>query len=413
MKLAPIIYQAAQPHRLGRLATVLLFAIAAAGLPGCDENDPTGTDLTTSTEGAQAGAVAGAVAADAIATSPATAAANTGTLPLPLFQSVTSSEPAFFINQSGAGGSGIFKINQTANSSAALYGETNGPGRAVHGVATGDGFAAVFTNINSSNSRSAAYVRNLGNGNGGDFELSKSTNLNDAVVAKTYGPGNGVHGVGAGPVSRAGWFENTHSLNSNSALAVRTMGSGTAGVFLAPNGGRGMFINSKSNQYTLEADNSGSGFAAKFYGSGSGKGVYIQTAPGMAGLQVVGGSKNAVVHTPAGAKALYTEESTEVWFTDYGFGRLANGRTRVLLDPSFAQTINPDESYHVFLQARGRAELYVGETTPLGFEVVLKDGDPNAEFSYRIVAKRLGFEQKRLEPAPWADRLPGPDGPNR
>ena len=140
--------------------------------------------------------------------------------------------------------------------------------------------------------------------------------------------------------------------------------------------------------------------------------MLIETKGG-AGLQVVGGSKNAVVRTPSGAKALYTEESTEVWFTDYGFGRLANGRVRVLLDPSFAQTINPDEPYHVFLQARGRAELYVGESTPLGFEVVLKDGDPNAEFSYRIVAKRLGFEQKRLEPAPWLDRLDGPGGPSR
>ena len=33
--------------------------------------------------------------------------------------------------------------------------------------------------------------------------------------------------------------------------------------------------------------------------------------------------------------------------------------------------------------------------------------DPNAEFSYRIVAKRLGFEDKRLEPAPWVDNLAG------
>jgi hypothetical protein len=384
----------AQTLRLGRWTTLLLLAITAAGLPGCDENDPTGTDLTTSSEGAQAGPAASVVAADATAASSPTASATIGTLPLPMYQSVTSSEPAF-------------KINQTANSSSALYGETSGgSGRAVQGVATGDGFAAMFENINSTNSRAAAYVRNLGNGPGGSFEITKSTNQNDGVLARTYGTGNAVHGVGAGLNSRAGFFENTGATNSNSALAVRTMGTGTAGVFLAPNGGRGMFINSKSNAYALEADNSGTGFAAKFFGYGSSKGVYIETQGG-AGLQVVGGSKNAVVHTPAGAKALYTEESTEVWFTDYGFGKLANGRARVLLDPSFAQTINPDEPYHVFLQARGRAELYVGETTPLGFEVALKDGDPSAGFSYRIVAKRLGFESKRLEAAPWADRLGG------
>jgi hypothetical protein len=33
--------------------------------------------------------------------------------------------------------------------------------------------------------------------------------------------------------------------------------------------------------------------------------------------------------------------------------------------------------------------------------VALRAGDPNAEF----VAKRLGFEEKRLEAAPWADHL--------
>jgi hypothetical protein len=120
---------------------------------------------------------------------------------------------------------------------------------------------------------------------------------------------------------------------------------------------------------------------------------------------VVGGSKNAVVRTPAGAKALYTEESTEVWFTDYGYGKLEHGKARVLFDPSFAQTINPDEPYQVFVQPYGRAELYVPERTPLGFTVALKDGDANAEFGYRIVAKRLGFEGKRLERAPWADEM--------
>ena len=119
----------------------------------------------------------------------------------------------------------------------------------------------------------------------------------------------------------------------------------------------------------------------------------------------MGGSKNAVVGTATGARALYTEESTEVWFTDYGFGKLEHGRARVLLDPTFAQTINPDEPYHVFVQPYGRAELYVAERTPLGFEVKLKDGDSDTEFSYRVVAKRKGFEAKRLDRAPWAHQV--------
>ena len=35
-----------------------------------------------------------------------------------------------------------------------------------------------------------------------------------------------------------------------------------------------------------------------------------------------------------------------------------------------------------------------------------RDGDPNTEFSYRIVGKRLGYEDHRLERAPWTDNDP-------
>jgi hypothetical protein len=210
-----------------------------------------------------------------------------------------------------------------------------------------------------------------------------------------------------------GRFENTNSANSKPALHVKTYGTGWTAAFIAGNSAaKGVTVQSSSSNVTLISENFGSGFAGKFIGYGSGKGVYIQTDGG-AGLQVVGGSKNAVVHTPSGAKALYTEESTEVWFTDYGFGRLTNGRARILLDPAFAQTINPDEPYHVFVEPYGNAALFVVDRTPLGFVVRLKDGDPNSEFSYRIVAKRLGFEGNRLEPAPWADEAANRPGATR
>jgi hypothetical protein len=45
--------------------------------------------------------------------------------------------------------------------------------------------------------------------------------------------------------------------------------------------------------------------------------------------------------------------------------------------------------------------------TAATFEVVeLRQGRSNAEFSYRIVAKRLGMEDRRLERSPWADDDP-------
>ena len=65
-----------------------------------------------------------------------------------------------------------------------------------------------------------------------------------------------------------------------------------------------------------------------------------------------------------------------------------------------------DEPYHVFVQVYGNAEVYVSGRTATQFEVHQRDGDPDVEFSYRIVAKRLGYEDDRLEPAPWADDDP-------
>jgi hypothetical protein len=139
----------------------------------------------------------------------------------------------------------------------------------------------------------------------------------------------------------------------------------------------------------------------------SGNGVYISTPITRTGLNVVGGSKNAVVRTDQGSRLLYTEESSEVWFTDYGFGKLKNGALTIAIDPLFAQTVNLSEPYHVFVQSYGEAELYVSQRTPTQFEVKARGADGlDVEFSYRLVAKRLGYETDRLEPAPWADDDP-------
>ena len=127
---------------------------------------------------------------------------------------------------------------------------------------------------------------------------------------------------------------------------------------------------------------------------------------GQTGLAVVGGSKNAVVATSQGARLLYSEEASEVWFADYGFGRLQNGQAVIDIDPIFAETANLNESYHVFLQSYGNAEVYVSQRTPTAFTVLLREGESNVEFSYRVVAKRRGYERTRLQRAPWAEDDP-------
>lgn len=179
--------------------------------------------------------------------------------------------------------------------------------------------------------------------------------------------------------------------------------------------------------YAVVGENaSPTGWAAAF--NSAGNGVWIGTARGREALGVnlgdvvvdegnltvggnvtvggnssVGGSKSAIVPTEDGSRLLYTEESAEIWFTDYGFSSLVDGTAQVAIDPIFAQTVNLAEPYHVFVQVYGDADVYVANRTAAGFEVRLREGDATSEFSYRIVAKRLGFEDQRLTLAQWAE----------
>ena len=170
-------------------------------------------------------------------------------------------------------------------------------------------------------------------------------------------------------------------------------GAGVYGANSAPNGpGVG-----------VEGHNISANGWAGYFVSEDGNGVTITSPSGSTGLIVYGGSKSAAVPTSDGDRLLYNEEATEVLFSDYGFGQLDDGYAQVEIDPTFAETVDLRSPYHVFLQAYGDAELYVSNRTPTSFEVraVESSNNVNAEFSFRIVAKRIGFEKERLEFAPW------------
>jgi hypothetical protein len=115
--------------------------------------------------------------------------------------------------------------------------------------------------------------------------------------------------------------------------------------------------------------------------------------------------KLAVVPTSQGRRGLYCEESSQVWFADYGFGQLQGGEAVVQIDPLFAETVNLERPYHVFVQindpdSEGVAVVRKSSTSFAVKE--LRKGKSHAEFSYRLVALRRGFEDKRLELMPDA-----------
>jgi hypothetical protein len=129
------------------------------------------------------------------------------------------------------------------------------------------------------------------------------------------------------------------------------------------------------------------------------------------------GTKSAVVPVDGGARkvALYAVESPENWFEDAGSGQLSNGSAVISLESTFAQTVNTEMEYHVFLTPKGDCEgLYVSNETAAGFEVhELHHGHSSLGFDYRIMARRKGYENLRLADktkqfAPRPKRREGP-----
>jgi hypothetical protein len=113
-----------------------------------------------------------------------------------------------------------------------------------------------------------------------------------------------------------------------------------------------------------------------------------------------GYTKSAIVDVSQGAVKLYSQESPEVWFEDFGEGSLVNGRGHIELDPLFleAVTISAQHPMKVFVQLNDECQGVFVKRGTTGFDVYeLNNGKSNASFSYRIVAKRKGFEDKRLE----------------
>jgi hypothetical protein len=155
----------------------------------------------------------------------------------------------------------------------------------------------------------------------------------------------------------------------------------------------------------LDANNDGADVFQIF--NGAGWGVFQVNE---SGDTVAMGSKSALVETPNhGPRLVYTVESPQVWIEDFGTASLVNGRAIVPIEPVFAETVNLESDYHVFLTPLGDCQgLYVAAKSPTSFEArELGGGTASIGFDYRIIAKRRGYENTRLE----SPELPAsPDG---
>jgi len=153
------------------------------------------------------------------------------------------------------------------------------------------------------------------------------------------------------------------------------------------------------------ADGTGANYGVYGYAGGSGinYGVYGTVYSGY-GVYYSGGlggsgSKSAIVKTDEGPKAVYCQESPENWFEDFGSAAISNGIARISIATDFLQTVTIDSEhpFKVFITPNANIGNWWVEKVNTEFILHAPDAINGAEFDYRIVAKRKGFENLRLE----------------
>jgi hypothetical protein len=122
---------------------------------------------------------------------------------------------------------------------------------------------------------------------------------------------------------------------------------------------------------------------------------------------IANGTKSASVGTQWGNQLLYCMESPEVWFEDIGRGTLNGGSATIYLDSIFKQVtvIDQDHPIHVFVQLEGECEDVFVTPGTSSFTVTEKNnGHSNVSFSYRVIAKRVHFQDHRYGNDPlWGE----------
>ena len=125
------------------------------------------------------------------------------------------------------------------------------------------------------------------------------------------------------------------------------------------------------------------------------------------------GTKSAIVRTKDGPKAVYCQESPGNWFEDFGTAIIYDGKATVKVASDFLETVTINDKYHmmVFITPNAKiGEWWVNDNTN-EFTLYAPDAPNGAKFSYRIVAKRKGYEDVRLLSVPesYTDHFLYPD----
>jgi len=105
------------------------------------------------------------------------------------------------------------------------------------------------------------------------------------------------------------------------------------------------------------------------------------------------GTVSTLIHDSQGTpRIMFTPESPEIVFQDYGIGRLVNGEVRINLDPVLKNSLHIDRNnpLKVFVTLEGDCNgVFITNKSADGFTVKeLNNGTSNVSFSWKIVANR-------------------------
>jgi hypothetical protein len=303
--------------------------------------------------------------------------------------SYSSSTYALMITNSGAG-DGIRAYTQaTASNYAAFYGENTGAGTGVYGYSSsGDGVGGY------SSSGDGVYGV-CGTGDGVHGQASAATK--SGVYGHNTGSGYGVYGRSTS--GYGGFFIGAEHYDLGLGGAVGRINTDPS------NQNSQLYLSSNADVW-VKLDNDSGEFHAFRVKDSEGVDRFTVDEDGNCSCT---GTKPATVKTAnQGWRQLYSMESPEVWFEDFGTASLVDGETTVGFEPVFAETVNLEEEYHVFVTplCQEPVLLFVTDKSATGFTVqgVTLDGESAAcAFDYRVVAKRLGYEDLRLEATTWQE----------
>ncbi|MBN1756141.1 hypothetical protein JW877_08025 [bacterium] len=199
------------------------------------------------------------------------------------------------------------------------------------------------------------------------------------------------------------------------------------GLFIGRNGVAGFTTNTSG--YGVVGINTGGGSGTGTVYGVYGKGENGSTAYGVYGTTFgsavtrygvyasgnlgCSGTKPAVVATSEGPREMYAMESPNLWFEDFGIGIVNSGQATIALKDDYLETvtINDENPLMVYITPLAPLGNWWVENTQNGFILNAPDAPCEAQFNYRVVAKRKLYEDLRMKIVPglYADPFLYPD----